>query len=71
MKIKAHKLYESDGSQVQFKKSPNQSGIIKPRFLVMHYTAGSSATSSVNWLLNPAAKASAHLVIGRDGKALI
>lgn len=67
MKIKAHKLYENDGSQAQFKRSPNQSGIIKPRFLVMHYTAGSNAASSVNWLLNPQAKASAHLVIGRDG----
>lgn len=67
MKIKAHKLYDNDGMQVPFKRSPNQSGIIKPRFLVMHYTAGASAASSVNWLINPRARASAHLVIGRDG----
>jgi len=33
----------------------------------MHYTAGASAESSVNWLINPDAKASAHLVIDRDG----
>jgi len=33
----------------------------------MHYTAGGSAESAVNWLCNPAAQASAHLVIGRDG----
>ncbi len=68
MKIKAHKLFQDDGSPVPFKRSPNQSsGTISPRFLVMHYTAGASAESSVQWLTNPAAKASAHLVIGRDG----
>lgn len=67
MKIKAHKLYDSNGSQITFKRSPNQSGIIQPKYLVMHYTAGSSAESSINWLLNKRARASAHLVIGRDG----
>ncbi len=68
MKIKAHKLFKNDNSQVQFIRSPNQSsGTISPRFLVMHYTAGSSAESSINWLTNPDARASAHLVIGRDG----
>ena len=34
----------------------------------MHYTAGSSARSSANWFTNPAAKASAHITIGRDGE---
>ncbi|MGR5546652.1 N-acetylmuramoyl-L-alanine amidase [Vibrio sp. PNB22_2_2] len=68
MKIKAHKLFRTDDSQVPFKRSPNQSsGAIQPRYLVMHYTAGSSAESSISWLTNPLAKASAHLVIGRDG----
>lgn len=68
MKIKAHKLLHDDGIRVEFKRSPNQSSLkIVPWFLVMHYTAGASAESSVNWLINPKAKASAHLVIGRDG----
>jgi len=67
MKIKAHKLHQDDGSQVPFRRSPNQSGQISPRFLVMHYTAGSSAEGSISWLTNPVARASAHLVIGRDG----
>ena len=68
MKIKAHKLFDNNDKQVPFVKSPNQSsGTITPRFLVMHYTAGSSAESSVRWLTNKNAKASAHLVIGRDG----
>ena len=36
----------------------------------MHYTAGTSAKGSVEWLSNPAARASAHLVIGRDGEVV-
>lgn len=71
MRIKAHKLLRSDGSKIPFKRSPNQSsGTITPRFLIMHYTAGSSAESSVSWLRNKDAKASAHLVIGRDGSVV-
>lgn len=68
MKIKAHRLVRDDGSALPFQRSPNQSsGRMEPRFLVMHYTAGASAESSIAWLTNPDAKASAHLVIGRDG----
>jgi N-acetylmuramoyl-L-alanine amidase len=62
-----HRLMGDDGEAVTFDRSPNQSGRLDPRFLVMHFTAGRSAESSVRWLKNPRAKASAHLVIGRDG----
>ncbi len=48
--------------------TPNCGGEIAPRFLVFHYTAGPSAESSVRWLCNPEARASAHLVIGRGGQ---
>jgi N-acetylmuramoyl-L-alanine amidase len=34
---------------------------------VIHFTAGRSPQESVSWLTNAAARASAHLVIGRDG----
>jgi N-acetylmuramoyl-L-alanine amidase len=68
MKISNHRLFADDGNPVPFKDSPNKSGVMTPEYLVMHYTAGVSAESSVSWLTNPAAKASAHLVIGRDGK---
>lgn len=38
------------------------------RFLVIHFTAGASAMSSISWWKDPAAKgASAHFVIDRDG----
>ena len=33
----------------------------------MHYTAGASAESSIDWLTNPDARASAHVLIARDG----
>ncbi len=56
------------GDSVAIADSPNQSGPIVPRYLVMHYTAGRDAESSVRHFLDPAAKASAHLVIGRDGR---
>ena len=67
MKIVNHRLCQEDGTQYEFIRSPNQSGAITPEYLIMHYTAGRSARSSINWLVNPVAKASAHLVIGTDG----
>lgn len=61
--ISGHKLAEA--TQM---KTPNRGGKLKdPSFIVIHYTAGRSAYDSARWLCNPAAKASAHLVIGRDG----
>lgn len=55
------------GGNVSFVETPNQGGALAPRYLVFHYTAGKSATSSINWLTNPESKASAHIVLGRDG----
>jgi N-acetylmuramoyl-L-alanine amidase len=39
----------------------------EPICIVMHYTGGASLSSSVSHLCNPHIRASAHLVIGRDG----
>ncbi|HRG88091.1 MAG TPA: N-acetylmuramoyl-L-alanine amidase [Chitinophagales bacterium] len=69
MKIQNHKLISETGDQpVTQLTSPNHGGTITAQYLIIHYTAGVSFQSSVNWLMNPLAKASAHLVIGRDGK---
>jgi len=68
MKIKNHRLYTTDGEQVPYESSPNRGGELTPRYLVLHYTAGRSARQSINWLTSPHARASAHLVIGRDGQ---
>lgn len=47
---------------------PGGSLMLTRRFLVIHFTAGASAASSVEWWKNPEAKgASAHIVIDRDG----
>lgn len=55
------------GAGVSFVETPNKGGDLAPRHLVFHYTAGKSAASSINWLTNPESKASAHLVLARDG----
>lgn len=68
MKIADHRLTEDDGSSIQFHESPNRGGPLKPEVLVMHFTAGRSLNSSVSWLSSPVARASAHVVIGEDGR---
>lgn len=68
MKINNHRLIGNDGNPVRYVETPNKGGAMTPEFLVIHYTAGSSAEGSVAWMCNPAAKAAAHLVIGLDGQ---
>ena len=68
MKITNNKLVaELPEPNIPFVNSPNQGGVITPKYLIIHFTAGRSANSSIDWFKNPDAKASAHLVIGRDG----
>jgi N-acetylmuramoyl-L-alanine amidase len=69
MRVVDHWL-ELQNGPVQVTKSPNHGGAFAPQFLVMHYTAGRSGKSSADWLCNPQAKASAHLVIGNDGQII-
>ncbi len=64
LSVKNHLL---EGDAITQRKTPNRGGTLAPKYLVYHYTAGASAQSSADWLCNPAAKASAHLVLGRDG----
>ena len=70
MKIVDHCLILDDDSLCKFVESPNVGGVLSPKYLVMHYTAGQTTSSAVNWFKNPAAKASAHLLIGRDGEVI-
>lgn len=67
MKIQNHRLIADDGTPIRYVETPNKGGLMTAEYLIMHYTAGSSAEGSVSWMCNPAAKAAAHLVIGRDG----
>ncbi len=64
MKIRDHFL---EGEGIEQRETPNRDGNIDSRYLVFHFTAGRSALSSIDWLCNPDAKASAHLVLARDG----
>jgi N-acetylmuramoyl-L-alanine amidase len=74
MKIENHRLSHEAGEQpILFKSTPNHSGAFKtglPDTVIIHYTAGASLESSVNWLRKPEARASAHLVIGKTGKVV-
>jgi N-acetylmuramoyl-L-alanine amidase len=67
MKIKNHLLVNDDDTPFPFVKSPNIGGAVQHKFLVLHFTAGRNAQESVGWLTSKKAKASAHVVIGRDG----
>jgi N-acetyl-anhydromuramyl-L-alanine amidase AmpD len=63
-----HILYR-DGHSVPFAATPNCGGRMRPELVVLHDTAGRlDGRSSVEWLCNPAAKASAHVVIDRAGR---
>lgn len=57
----------TNGRPLPIVTTPNMGGRMTPRLLVIHYTAGTTAEGAVRWLADPAARASAHLVIGRDG----
>jgi N-acetylmuramoyl-L-alanine amidase len=62
MKISRHRIKEAK----QY-NSPNKSAEINPDTIVIHYTAGPSAESSVNTFMDPERKVSAHLVVDLDG----
>lgn len=67
MKIRNHRLLNAADQAPIFIPSPNIGGPIRPRYLVIHYTAGGSAEGCIDWFQNPASRVSAHLVIARDG----
>jgi len=67
MNIRNHRLTHDDGHAATFLASPHVGRSIAPRFLVIHYTAGSSAAGTISWFQSPASRVSAHLVIARDG----
>lgn len=66
LRIENHRLV---GDRVSFRETPNHGGALRARYLVFHFTAGSSLESSVESLCTrkPRGNASAHVVLGRDG----
>ena len=70
MKIRANRLFAQAGEAISFQKSPNQSDKFSPIYLMVHYTAGCTLEGAVSWFMNPDARASSHVVIGRDGQVV-
>ncbi len=69
MKINSKNLLEGDNiSQVPCPKNKQKFGTNLPDTVIIHYTRGASAKSSADWLSRNEVKASAHLVIGREGE---
>lgn len=65
--IENHRLH---GQGVDQFPSPNkgyQFGASQPDMIIFHYTAGGDAEQTVEWLCDTRAKASAHVVIARNG----
>jgi N-acetylmuramoyl-L-alanine amidase len=68
--IKTHRLMRGR-SAVDQAATPNKGGTVTPEVIVLHDTAGRlDHASSVRWLCDPAAKASAHFVVGRAGEVV-
>ncbi len=65
--VKRHLLH-FDSRPVDFVELPNGSSTVRVLYLIIHYTAGTTADGAISWFQNPMARASAHLVIGRDGQ---
>lgn len=61
-------LLFKDGRQIEFFPSPNTSGKITPKFLVIHFTAGAvGAIGTAKYFQKPEAKTSAHLMLDENG----
>jgi N-acetylmuramoyl-L-alanine amidase len=56
-----------DGNLANYRQSPNHGGSMKPRLIVIHYTADNSLEGALSWLCSSKSKVSAHLVIAKDG----
>ena len=67
MKVSNHILLDDHDQPGTFEPTDHRNGVISPIYIVMHYTAGTTARSAINWFQRPESKASSHLIIDRDG----
>lgn len=67
MEIRNNLLFADNGTQVPYIHSPNRGRTYVPRYIIMHYTDSTSASSTIEWFQDPSSRVSAHLLIGRDG----
>ena len=57
---------EDNDYQETYKSTPNQSGNISPKFIVLHHSSGSH-DGTRSWILNSNSKVSYHYLIDGDG----
>lgn len=71
-RVQRQMLLRADGSPVTFVQTPHQGrpGSLRPILLVFHAIGGGSLNACLARLRERLARASAHLVIGRDGKVV-
>lgn len=67
MKMESDRLIGNMVQQISCTK--NKEAIVDLQFIVVHATASKNVKTTVNFLKDPEVKASAHLVIDRDGNA--
>jgi N-acetylmuramoyl-L-alanine amidase len=70
MKVESHVLVSGSEDRIRISESPNISGGIEQKYIVIHYTAGLALKSAEDTFLNRASKVSAHIVIDRDGSVV-
>lgn len=67
MKIKNDRLHHDDDKAVDFVLADKVGGDIQHEYIVMHYTANGAAEKTIKAYASENARASAHIVIDRDG----
>lgn len=65
--VKGAVLHGAEGKPVRQFASPSHSAGNDHKYLVIHFTGGTTLDGTVSWFMNPAARASAHFVVARDG----
>lgn len=70
MKIIHHRLCYEDDAPVPFVETANMGGTLKPRFAIVHYTAGPSIESAIAAFTREKKRnnVSAHIIVGRGGE---
>ena len=67
LRVEGPLVFDGD-TALPLRPSPNQGGTLVPRFLMIHYTASHGFEETLDWFLDPDARASAHFLVGRDGR---
>jgi N-acetylmuramoyl-L-alanine amidase len=69
-----HLLLTGENRQVKYlapyEKNFNPKIELEPRYIIIHFTTGTSIQSTIHWFQNPTSGVSAHLLVGRNGRVI-